>query len=149
MADPGVLAKFRIFRGAHVRSLEEAWAMAREAQETYERVPLDHASVLAAVAWLEKRSLGQYSPKTQEELELFRTYGLSGELALLRAQGFLERLRQSPAGVEVILVPTTSAWKAEPMRASVSNSPEQGEVRRPRAFLELAVSESPESAQRA
>ena len=25
-----------------------------------------------------------------EELDLFRTYGLSGKLALLRAQGFLE-----------------------------------------------------------
>jgi len=90
MADPGVWAKFRIFRGAHVRGVVEAWAMAREAQETYQNVPLDYASVLAAVAWLERRSLGQYSPKTQEELELFRTYGLSGKLALLRAQGFLE-----------------------------------------------------------
>ena len=73
-----------------MRGLEEAWAMAREAQETHQKVPLDYASVLAAVAWLERRSLGQYSPKTQEELELFRTYGLSGKLALLRAQGFLE-----------------------------------------------------------
>ena len=73
-----------------MRGLEEAWAMAREAQETYEKVPLDYASVLAAVACLERRSLGQYSPKTQEELEVLRTYGLSGKLALLRAQGFLE-----------------------------------------------------------
>jgi hypothetical protein len=51
---------------------------------------MDYVSVLAAKAWLEKRSFGQYSPETQEDLGLFRTYGLSGRWALLRAQGFLE-----------------------------------------------------------
>ena len=90
MPDPGVWAKFKIFRGAHVRGLEWAWGMAREAQEAYQKVPLDYASVLAAVAWLERQSLGQCSRKTRDELDLFRTYGLSGKVALLRAQGFLE-----------------------------------------------------------
>jgi hypothetical protein len=62
----------------------------QEAEETCRKVPMDYVSVLAAKAWLEKRSFGQYSPETQEDLGLFRTYGLSGKWAFLRHAGFLE-----------------------------------------------------------
>jgi len=88
--NPGVFEKLRIFRTAHVRRAELASAMAKSAQAKFRgRHPLYYLTVLAAAAWLEKRTLGCNTEETLAELEVFDTPSLRGYRALQVAQGFL------------------------------------------------------------
>jgi len=64
--------------------------MARDAQAKFRgRHPLYYLTVLAAVAWLEKRTLGSNAPETAMELDAFEKPSLGGYRALQAAQGFL------------------------------------------------------------
>jgi hypothetical protein len=53
---------------------------------------LAYLDAVAAVAWVEKRSMGEYSEEAAKELRLFETRGVLGKRAVLAAQGFLPQL---------------------------------------------------------
>ncbi|PYT46349.1 MAG: hypothetical protein DMG45_00035, partial [Acidobacteria bacterium] len=86
----GVFEKLRVFRAAHVGGVELASAIAKSARAKFRgRHPLHYLTVLAAAAWLERRTLGCNTPETLAELEVFDTPSLRGYRALQVAQGFL------------------------------------------------------------
>ena len=87
---PGSYWKLRIFREAHLGSLEVAQKLAQSSAARLRDVcPLHYLDVLAASAWLESRVNGEYSPETQRELGIFEELGAIGRRQLLTAQGFL------------------------------------------------------------
>jgi hypothetical protein len=87
---PGPYWKLKIFRHTHFGRCEEASQMAAAAGELLkERCPLYYLDVLAAKAWLERRTTGQLSVETGRELSVFDSAGLPGRRALFAAQGFL------------------------------------------------------------
>ena len=88
--NPGVFEKLRVFRAAHVGGVELASPIAKSARAKFRvRHPLYYLTVLAAAAWLERRTLGCNTPETLAELEVFDTPSLRGYRALQVAQGFL------------------------------------------------------------
>ncbi len=88
--NPGVFEKLRVFRAAHVGGAELASAIAQSARAKFRgRHPLYYLTVLAATAWLERRTLGCNTSETLAELEVFDTPSLRGYRALQVAQGFL------------------------------------------------------------
>jgi len=88
--NPGVFEKLRVFRAAHVGGVELAPPIAKSARAKFRvRHPLYYLTVLAAAAWLERRTLGCNTPETLAELEVFDTPSLRGYRALQVAQGFL------------------------------------------------------------
>ena len=88
--NPGVFEKLRVFRAAHVGGVELASPIAKSARAKFRvRHPLYYLTVLAAAAWLERRTLGCNTPETLAELEVFDTPSLRGYRALQVAQGFM------------------------------------------------------------
>lgn len=86
----GVFEKLKVFRAAHIAGSETALAIASQARAKFrDRHPYYYLDAVAATAWVEKRTLGYYTPETQKQLELFRTLEVEGFEALLKAQGFL------------------------------------------------------------
>ena len=86
----GVFEKLRIFRAAHVIGPGAASRIAHDAKAQFrDRDPAYYLDALAAAAWLEKRTVGHYSPETEEELKTFERPALAGFRSLLVAQGFL------------------------------------------------------------
>jgi DNA-binding SARP family transcriptional activator len=87
---PGPYWKLKIFRRAHLGKTEEAFQMAATMGEVLrEQFPLHYLDILAATAWLERRTTGQASVETDMELGVFDSVGLPGRRALFAAQGFL------------------------------------------------------------
>ncbi len=86
----GAFKKLRIFRAAHVQGLQEAFRLAGEARDQFRgRHNLHYMQALAATAWLERRSNGCCSEKTESELTIFERLSAKGLRAALTAQGFL------------------------------------------------------------
>lgn len=97
---PGSYWKLRIFREAHLGTLEAAQELAQSSAARLRDVcPLQYLDVLAANAWLETRVNGEYSPETQRELSVFEELGAVGRKQLLTAQGFLRPARSNEIGV--------------------------------------------------
>jgi len=87
---PGGYWKLRIFREAHLGSLEEAHRLAQSSTKQFREVcPIHYLDVLAAKAWLEIRTNGENTPETLQELRVFEEVGAPGRKRLLTAQGFL------------------------------------------------------------
>ena len=87
---PGAYWKLRIFREAHLGSVEEAHRVAQSTTKQFREVcPIHYLDVLAAKAWLEIRTNGENTPETLKELGIFEEVGAPGRKALLTAQGFL------------------------------------------------------------
>jgi len=87
---PGPYWKLKIFRHAHLGKAEEASQMAAAMGDLFrERCPVFYLDILAARAWLERRTTGQLSIGTERELGVFDSVGLPGRRALFAAQGFL------------------------------------------------------------
>jgi hypothetical protein len=87
----GVFAKLRILRAAHIRGPEAALSISAEAKARFRgRHPLYYLMVLAAASWLEKRTVGQYSRETQEELAALQAPNVKGLRTVLTVQGFLK-----------------------------------------------------------
>jgi hypothetical protein len=82
--------KLKIFRHAHLGRVEEASQMAAATAESFrERCPMYYLDLLAARAWLERRTTGKLSKESERELGIFDSVGLPGRRALFAAQGFL------------------------------------------------------------
>lgn len=87
---PGSYWKLRIFKEAHLGSIEEATRLAEFSTALFrETCPLHYLDVLAAKAWLERRTNGRNRSETLRELRLFDEFEAPGRRALLAAQGFL------------------------------------------------------------
>ena len=87
---PGSYWKLRIFKEAHLGSIEEARRLAQYCTALFrETCPLHYLDVLAAKAWLELRTDGQHRAATLQELRMFDAFEAFGRRALLTAQGFL------------------------------------------------------------
>ena len=106
---PGPYWKLRIFREAHCGRLEEAQRLGAGVAERFRaNCPFHFLDILAANAWLEKRTQGQLTSKTEIELEIFDRVGAPGRRALLAAQGFL-----APAAPFPITITDSSATQSE------------------------------------
>jgi tetratricopeptide (TPR) repeat protein len=90
MPEQAVFRKLQIFRAAYTNGDDAAWALARE---QIDRFPDHHTTyfleVLAAVAWLERRTSGKYSSTTAADLGLFEEVGALGLKSMLTLEGFL------------------------------------------------------------
>jgi hypothetical protein len=87
----GSYLKLRIFREAHIGTLEQAFRIAQQGAELLrDKCPLDYLDVVAGRAWLEQRTNGEYSPETIRELRVFEDAGALGRIELLAVQGFLK-----------------------------------------------------------
>jgi len=107
--------KLRIFREASLGRVEEAERLVFLKQAMLQNsCPLYFLDVLAAKAWLQRRTLGQVTAETQSELDIFEVVGAAGKKAILTAQGFLSPKQAcersalvSPAG-EALLGPESA-----------------------------------------
>jgi len=94
--------KLRIFREASLGRLEEAERLVSQKQVAFQRsCPLYFLDILAAKAWLQRRTLGETTAETEKELGIFEVVSAAGKKAILTAQGFLTPIRDvpiSPAG---------------------------------------------------
>ena len=90
---PGAYWKLRVYKEAHLGSLEEAYRLAQDATKQFRDVsPLHYLDILAAKAWLEIRMNGENRPETLRDLCIFEELGAFGRRELLTAQGFLRQL---------------------------------------------------------
>jgi len=93
---PGAYWKLRVFKEAHLGSLEEAYRLAQDASKQFRDVsPLHYLDILAARAWLEIRMNGENRPETLRDLCIFEELGAIGRKELLTAQGFLRPARNN------------------------------------------------------
>jgi len=93
---PGAYWKLRVYREAHLGSLEEAYRLAQDATKQFRDVsPLHYLDILAAKVWLEIRMNGENRPETLRDLCIFEELGAFGRKELLTAQGFLRPARNS------------------------------------------------------
>src|SRR5439155_3749066 len=85
---PGAYWKLRVYKEAHLGSLEEAYRLAQDATKQFRDVsPLHYLDILAAKAWLEIRMNGENRPETLRDLCIFEQLGAFGRRELLTAQG--------------------------------------------------------------
>lgn len=88
---PGPMWKLKLFRAAHVSSVDEVLNTAATLSAIFRaKCPFDFLDILAVKAWLERRMVGRQTDETKAELHLFETLNVPGKKALLTAQGFLE-----------------------------------------------------------
>src|ERR1041384_1956550 len=91
IAQPGAVAKFRIFRKFHASDAQSALNLARTKCEAFPPTcPMGLLDAWAARAWAGKKVLGFNKADTLSGLLLLDSDSLRGKKALLRAQGFLE-----------------------------------------------------------
>ncbi len=88
--NPGILAKLRIMRAAHVSGFESAFAIAQDAMARFcGHHPLHSLAVSTAIVWVENNAGCSHSTETQKALQRLEMPELRGYRAMLTAQGFL------------------------------------------------------------
>ena len=86
----GLFDKLRVYRLVHSDGPDSARPLVLECREKYrERHPFFYLDLIACNAWLDRLSLGRYTPDSQNGLALFDKLGARGLRAILVAQGIL------------------------------------------------------------
>jgi len=86
----GLFDKLRVYRLVHTSGPDSARPLVLECQQKYRnRHPFFYLDLIACGAWLDRLSLGRYSPDSESALALFDKLGARGLRAILVAQGIL------------------------------------------------------------
>ena len=85
-----VFAKLRIFRTAYIAGDDCAWDLAQGELKLFpDHCTTYYLTLLAVVAWLERRRQGECTRETRRELSVLDEVGARGLKAILTAEGFL------------------------------------------------------------
>src|SRR5205809_237674 len=86
----GLFDKLRVYRLVQKSRRDSARPLVLECQQKYrKRHPFFYLDLIACGAWLDRLSLGRYSPDSERALALFDKLGARGLRAVLVAQGIL------------------------------------------------------------
>jgi len=86
----GLFDKLRVYRLVHTSGPDSARPLVLECQQKYRnRHPFFYLDLIACGAWLDRLSLGRYSPDSESALALFDKLGARGLRVILVAQGIL------------------------------------------------------------
>jgi len=86
----GLFDKLRVYRLVHISGPESARPLVLECRQKYQdRHPSYYLGSVACSAWLDRLSLGRYTPESESALTLFEKFGAPGLRAILVAQGIL------------------------------------------------------------
>jgi tetratricopeptide (TPR) repeat protein len=86
----GTLERLKVFFAYHTEGQAAATILAKEYLNKFkEKHALAYLESVAATAWLEARTLGNYSDSTRGRLTLFDNPAVKGKRAVLTSQGFL------------------------------------------------------------
>ena len=86
----GLFDKLRVYRLVHTSGPDSARPLVLECQQKYQdRHPSHYLNLVACGAWLDRLSLGRYTPDSESALRLFEKFGARGLRAILVAQGIL------------------------------------------------------------